>query len=285
MNLGATYGVRRRRWSTRAVRGQQVDGGQYNQNPFFCPTDVGVQELSLLRAGLHGRWPSPAAFDLYPGNRPRRSSSTTASTARDDLTLVRGNHQFGVGGKRPILGRELPRPRRAPTVHGASPARTRAGAGRHAGGRSPAVEHGRCQPGDRRTTRTSARMRRIRGALSSRVTINAGAAVGAVLRPEPREQRRSRSSSGELRPGHHERAVPAGAGRPALSGGRRVPAAARRGCTSSGGTCRRARAWRGTCTGMAAWRCAPRIRWAMTSWRASTTTSTAAPRRSATARP
>ena len=68
-----------------------------NQNPFFCPTDVGVRNYHCYAPG-YMVLAVTGAFDLYPGNQTEALFFNDSYNVSDDLTLVRGNHQFGFGG-------------------------------------------------------------------------------------------------------------------------------------------------------------------------------------------
>ena len=66
------------------------------QNPFFCPTDVGVQDYHCYAPGFMVL-DVTGGFSLYPGNSTEAAFFNDAYQVADDLTLVRGNHQFGFG--------------------------------------------------------------------------------------------------------------------------------------------------------------------------------------------
>jgi hypothetical protein len=68
-----------------------------NQNPFFCPTDVGVKNYFCYAPG-YMVLAVTGAFDLYPGNQTEALFFNDSYNISDDLTLVRGDHQFGFGG-------------------------------------------------------------------------------------------------------------------------------------------------------------------------------------------
>ena len=77
-----------------ALNKSRVDN---NQNPFFCPTDVGVQNYHCYAPG-YMVLSVTGAFNLYPGNQTEALFFNDSYNISDDLTLVRGNHQFGIGG-------------------------------------------------------------------------------------------------------------------------------------------------------------------------------------------
>ncbi len=66
-----------------------------NTTPYFDPTDVGIK----LHPYLKGQMPIQVAggFDLPAGTTPASFRNNFYNVA-DDFTLVRGRHQFGVGG-------------------------------------------------------------------------------------------------------------------------------------------------------------------------------------------
>ncbi|MBI2188019.1 MAG: TonB-dependent receptor [Acidobacteria bacterium] len=66
-----------------------------NNTPYFSPTDVGIK----LYPYLPGQMPIqvPGAFELPAGTTPAFFRNNFYQAA-DDLTLVRGRHQFGIGG-------------------------------------------------------------------------------------------------------------------------------------------------------------------------------------------
>jgi hypothetical protein len=77
-----------------ALNKSKVDN---HQNPFFCPTDVGVQNYHCYAPGFMVLNVT-GAFNLYPGNQTEALFFNDSYNVSDDLTLVRGNHQFGIGG-------------------------------------------------------------------------------------------------------------------------------------------------------------------------------------------
>ena len=66
------------------------------QTPFFSPKDLGVNMYSYdpgyMVMNVTG------GFEIYPGNQARAAFLNDTYQLADDLTIVRGNHQFGVGG-------------------------------------------------------------------------------------------------------------------------------------------------------------------------------------------
>ncbi len=76
-----------------ALNKSKVDN---NQNPFFCPSDVGINvycyEPHFMVLTVTG------GFDLYPANQSEALFFNDSYNVSDDLTIVRGNHQFGFGG-------------------------------------------------------------------------------------------------------------------------------------------------------------------------------------------
>ena len=96
VNLGGTsvYGSAMVNSVRFAYNKSSVDN---NQNPFFCPTDVGVRNYYCYAPG-YMVLAVTGAFDLYPGNQTEAAFFNDSYNLSDDLTLVRGNHQFGVGG-------------------------------------------------------------------------------------------------------------------------------------------------------------------------------------------
>ena len=252
------------------------------QTPFFSPKDIGANLYSYVPGYMTVN--VTGGFLIYESNTAKALFLNDTYQLAEDLTIVRGNHQFGCRRQPELL-------RGRPHVHVAL---------------EWELDHQRFghRPGDSRTcssaaspaSSTAGPNKRARQQLAHGV-VCAGLvacveprdgqrrrAMGAVLRPERREQRDRDLQDGEFPAGDQEQGVPQRAGRPDLSGRRRVSAGTDRDWTSSGGTSRRASVWRGTSTATAAWRCAPRTPWAMTSCPASTTTSTRPPRRSATAR-
>ena len=123
LNLGTTsvFGSAMVNSARFAVNKSTVDN---NQNPFFCPTDVGVRNYHCYAPG-YMVLAVTGAFDLYPGNQTEALFFNDSYNVSDDLTLVRGNHQFGFGGNVRVPGRGTTSPRRAPTARGASPGRIR----------------------------------------------------------------------------------------------------------------------------------------------------------------
>src|SRR5258705_11529608 len=65
------------------------------QTPFFSPKDIGANVYSY-DPGYMVLNVSPA-FSLYPANQARASFDNDTYQLAEDLTVVRGNHQFGVG--------------------------------------------------------------------------------------------------------------------------------------------------------------------------------------------
>jgi hypothetical protein len=66
------------------------------QNQFFCPTDVGVMNYHCYAPGFMVLNVT-GGFNLYPGNQTEAHFFNDSYQVADDLTLVRGNHQFGFG--------------------------------------------------------------------------------------------------------------------------------------------------------------------------------------------
>jgi carboxypeptidase family protein len=66
------------------------------QTPFFSPRDIGANIYSYDPGymGLN----VTGGFNMYPGNQARAAFVNDTYQVADDLTLVRGNHQFAVGG-------------------------------------------------------------------------------------------------------------------------------------------------------------------------------------------
>jgi carboxypeptidase family protein len=66
------------------------------QTPFFSPKDLGANLYSYdpgyMVMNVTG------GFEIYPGNQARAAFLNDTYQIADDLTVVRGNHQFGVGG-------------------------------------------------------------------------------------------------------------------------------------------------------------------------------------------
>ena len=66
------------------------------QTPFFSPKDIGANVYSYQPGYMvderHRR------VQLYPGTTANALFFNDTYQVADDLTLVRGNHQFGVGG-------------------------------------------------------------------------------------------------------------------------------------------------------------------------------------------
>jgi hypothetical protein len=96
VNLGTTsvFGSAMVNSARFALNKSKVDN---NQNPFFCPTDVGVRNYHCYAPG-YMVLAVTGAFDLYPGNQTEALFFNDSYNVSDDLTLVRGNHQFGFGG-------------------------------------------------------------------------------------------------------------------------------------------------------------------------------------------
>ena len=67
------------------------------QNQFFCPADIGVRNYHCYEPGFMSLAVT-GGFDLYPGNQTEALFYNDSYNVSDDLTLVRGNHQFGFGG-------------------------------------------------------------------------------------------------------------------------------------------------------------------------------------------
>jgi hypothetical protein len=67
------------------------------QNQFFCPADIGVRDYTCYSPGFMSLTVT-GGFDLYPGNQTEALFFNDSYNISDDLTLVRGNHQFGFGG-------------------------------------------------------------------------------------------------------------------------------------------------------------------------------------------
>ena len=93
--LGATTVV-----STNVVNALRVaiNKGYVNnfQTPFFSPKDIGANVYSY-DPGYMVMTVTPG-FTLYPANQARALFDNDTYQIADDLTVVRGNHQFGLGG-------------------------------------------------------------------------------------------------------------------------------------------------------------------------------------------
>ena len=120
----------------------------------------------------------------------------------EDLTVVRGNHQFGVGANLELLQGQPHSTGRTNgnwIFNGSATAWARG----LLVGRVTSVEHG----GPNRVIVNNWHMglyAQDSWRASSRVTVNVGRAVGAVLRPERREQRDRDLQDGELPAGDQE---------------------------------------------------------------------------------
>jgi hypothetical protein len=66
------------------------------QNPFFSPKDVGINVYSY-DPGYMVLNVNPGGFQLYPANQARAYFDNDTYQLGEDLTLVKGDHQFGVG--------------------------------------------------------------------------------------------------------------------------------------------------------------------------------------------
>ncbi|MBI3047998.1 MAG: TonB-dependent receptor [Acidobacteria bacterium] len=67
------------------------------QTPLFSPQDLGINVYSYPPGG---QFPLEVtgAFELQPGQATKRDEFNTTYALSDDVTLVRGGHQFGFGG-------------------------------------------------------------------------------------------------------------------------------------------------------------------------------------------
>jgi hypothetical protein len=66
------------------------------QNPFFSPKDIG-SNVHSYQPGYMVMTVTPG-FSLYPGTQTNALFFNDTYQIADDFTLVRGNHQFGLGG-------------------------------------------------------------------------------------------------------------------------------------------------------------------------------------------
>jgi hypothetical protein len=66
------------------------------QTPFFSPKDIGANVYSYDQGYMVMN--VTGGFQLYPANQARAAFLNDTYQVADDLTLVRGNHQFAVGG-------------------------------------------------------------------------------------------------------------------------------------------------------------------------------------------
>jgi hypothetical protein len=76
-----------------AVNKAKVDN---YQTPFFSPSDLGIKMYSYLPGYMTMN--VTGGFMLYSGTNTKALFLNDTYQAADDLTIVRGNHQFGVGG-------------------------------------------------------------------------------------------------------------------------------------------------------------------------------------------
>ena len=67
------------------------------QNQFFCPADIGVRNYTCYAPGFMSLAVT-GGFDLYPGDQTEALFFNDSYNISDDLTIVRGDHQFGFGG-------------------------------------------------------------------------------------------------------------------------------------------------------------------------------------------
>ena len=76
-----------------AVNKAKVDN---YQTPFFSPSDLGIKMYSYLPGYMTMN--VTGGFMLYSGTNTKALFLNDTYQAADDLTIVRGNHQFGIGG-------------------------------------------------------------------------------------------------------------------------------------------------------------------------------------------
>jgi Carboxypeptidase regulatory-like domain len=76
-----------------AVNKAKVDN---YQTPFFSPSDLGIKMYSYLPGYM--TMSVTGGFVLYSGTNTKALFFNDTYQAADDLTIVRGNHQFGIGG-------------------------------------------------------------------------------------------------------------------------------------------------------------------------------------------
>ena len=163
------------------------------QTPFFSPRDIGANIYSYV-PGYMSVNVTGGFRCIYGTNTAKALFLNDTYQVAEDLTLVRGNHQFGFGGNVQYLEGDLhvhvarqwqldlQRPRDRPWARGPD------GRPRH-------------QRGARRA-RQGARQQLVRGVVCAGLVARLeprhdqrGRAVGAVLRPERRERRDLRSST------------------------------------------------------------------------------------------
>ena len=233
--------------------------------------------------GLHGDERHRRLHALPGTNQAKALFLNDTYQVADDLTLVRGNHQFGFGGNVQYWKGDYTSTSRANGNWIINGSATGLGLADLLVGRVTSLEHG----GPNRVLVNnwySGRMRRTRGALSSRVTVNCGVRWEPYFGQNVENNAISIFEMENFQQGIKSKVflnAPAGLH---LSGRRGIPAGTDRAEQAVVEPLAARAAWRGTSTGTAAWPCGRRTRWATTSWPASTTTSTPAPRRSATAR-
>jgi hypothetical protein len=76
-----------------AVNKSKVDN---NQNHSFCPADVGIKIICYVPGFMV--LSVTGGFNLYPADQAEALFYNDSYNVSDDLTIVRGNHQFGFGG-------------------------------------------------------------------------------------------------------------------------------------------------------------------------------------------
>ena len=99
-----------------AVNKAKVDN---YQTPFFSPSDLGIKMYSYLPGYMTMN--VTGGFMLYSGTNTKALFLNDTYQAADDLTIVRGNHQFGIGGN-VRTGRATTHRLHGPTATGSSTA-------------------------------------------------------------------------------------------------------------------------------------------------------------------
>jgi hypothetical protein len=201
-----------------AVRGavNKVRVDNY-QTPFFSPRDIGANIYSYLPGYMSMN--VTGGFVLYTGTSTNATFFNDTYQVAEDLTVVRGNHQFGVGGNIQYWRGNYTSTSRANGNWIFDGSATGLGLADLLVGRVTSVEHG----GLNRLMVNNLCLRPGHLAGIEQGHAQSRAPVGAVLRPERREQRDLDLQPRQLPPRRAELRVPQRPGRTHLSWRSRVP--------------------------------------------------------------
>ncbi len=200
-----------------AVNKAKVDNFQ---TPFFSPRDIGANIYSYL-PGYMSMTVTPG-FQIYSGTNTKALFFNDTYQIADDLTMVRGNHQIGIGANLQYLEGRLHLYIAGERQLDFRRTSDRPGTGRRAG-----------RPGDQRRARRAWEASGqqlvpggVRPGRLARIEPGDGEwrrTLGTVLRAERRERRDLGVQHGELPAGHQEQGVPQRPGRPAVCRRRGIP--------------------------------------------------------------